>query len=318
MLRFIDLFAGVGGFHLAMKQAFPLSECVYACEWDMYARTTYLANFGDCLEKAGALFDTDLTKVDPCSIPDHDILLAGFPCQPFSIAGPQQGFKHPTQGTLFFNLLQIIKSKKPPVLLLENVKNLITHDKGNTFKVVLDSLTEAGYQVSYKVLSGLHGGIPQNRERVVIVGFLTANKFDFPSDMPELTPLFGEHMIKSVAEDRFYIKDTGSASSETMLKGVNQPEIVYQMRRSYVRANKSGLCPTLTANMGTGGNNVPLVLDSKGVRKLTPRECFNLNGFPEVFILPSELSDSRLYKQAGNSIIVPTFSRVLSNIFSDI
>ena len=313
-LKFIDLFAGVGGFHAAFHQ---FADCVMACEWDKNARITYLANWEKSLEKNNATFFSDITKIDYSLIPDFDIMCAGFPCQPFSIAGEKLGFSHATQGTLFFNLLQIAKIKKPKVLFLENVKNLVTHDKGQTFKTIISSLEELGYFVHYKVLNSLtHANIPQNRERIFIVAFLNKSHFDnfiFPQSVP-LTLTISNILEKKKVRNDFYQTNRESKAVNEMLVHIKKKNTIYQYRRFYLRENKNNICPTLTANMGTGGHNVPLILDNFGVRKLTPRECFNFQGFPENFILPSSLANSHLYKQAGNSITVPLVHRIAQQI----
>ena len=312
--KFIDLFAGVGGFHFAFDGK---AECVFASEWDKNARMTYEANWGEDLKKNEAIFAGDITAVDYKNIPDFDIMCGGFPCQPFSIAGKQLGFEHATQGTLFFNLLELIKIKKPRVVFLENVKNLGSHDKGNTFKVILGSLEEAGYKIHHEILNGkTHGNVPQNRERIFIVAFkedLDFNKFSFPSKIP-LTTTLVDCLEKGQVDKKFYQTNTDSPSVQKMLEGVIKKDTIYQYRRYYMRENKGGVCPTLTANMGTGGHNVPLILDNFGVRKLTPRECFNLQGFPSSFILPEKLGNSALYKQAGNSVVVPVVRRIAEEI----
>lgn len=316
-MKFIDLFAGVGGFHFAMKD---LAECVLASEWDKYARMTYEANWGEDLKRNNIEFVGDITKVDYNTIPDFDILCGGFPCQPFSIAGKQLGFTHETQGTLFFNIIEIIKTKQPRVIFLENVKNLVSHDKGNTFKVILGALEEIGYKVKFEILNGkTHGNVPQNRERVFIVGFKEQSdydKFSFPTPIP-LTNTIANYLDYSKADEKFYQTNTSSSSVEKMLEGVIKKDTIYQYRRYYMRENKGNSCPTLTANMGTGGHNVPLILDDYGVRKLTPRECFNFQGFPPEFVIP-QIGNSHLYKQAGNSVVMPVVRRIAEQIIKAI
>lgn len=316
--RFIDLFAGVGGFHFALN---GLAHCVFASEWDKNARISYEANWGEELKKNGAAFAGDITSVDYKTIPDFDILCGGFPCQPFSIAGKQLGFTHETQGTLFFNIIEIIKIKNPRIVFLENVKNLASHDNGNTFKVILGSLEEQGYKVQHKILNGTtHGNVPQNRERIFIVAFKNEGdytKFSFPDPIP-LTTTIADCLEPGKVADKFYQTNKDSPSVQKMLEGVIKKNTIYQYRRYYMRENKGGVCPTLTANMGTGGHNVPLILDNFGVRKLTPRECFNFQGYPSTFVLSENLGNSSLYKQAGNSIVVPVVRRIAENIIKAI
>ena len=313
---FIDLFSGLGGFHLALA---PHADCVFAAEWDDAARKTYAMNFGVEMLERGASFARDITKVDVDDIPEHTVLCAGFPCQPFSIAGAQKGFDHATQGTLFFDIIRIIRSRRPRVVFLENVRNLASHDKGNTFKVILDSLAKEGYHTKHAILNGTtHGNVPQNRDRIFIVSFADredCENFEFPDPVP-LTKSVADIIKPDERQDEhLYQKNRESPSVRKMLDGVTNFGSIYQYRRFYIRENKSGICPTLTANMGAGGHNVPLVLDRFGVRKLSPRECFSLQGFPEDYKLP-EISSSHLYKQAGNSVVVPVVSRIADSIFA--
>lgn len=313
-LKFIDLFAGVGGFHFAFKNK---AECVFAAEWDQKARQTYLANHGEELKENRATFAEDITSVDVNDIPDHDILCAGFPCQPFSLAGNQAGFKHATQGTLFFNIIKIIEAKQPRVVFLENVKNLRSHDKGNTYNVILKALEEQGYHVADMILNATtHGNVPQNRERIFIVAFKSDDqysKFRFPDAIP-LTRSAIDCLESGKVADRFYQTNMESPSVQKMHLGMTNPWTIYQYRRYYMRENKKGFCPTLTANMGTGGHNVPLVMDDHGIRKLTPRECFNFQGFPDDFVMVDGMAVSHLYKQAGNSVPLPVVERIADNI----
>ena len=311
--KFIDLFAGVGGFHFALKDK---AKCVFAAEWDSKARQTYLANHGKDLEANNATFASDITEVDYATIPDLDILCAGFPCQPFSLAGKREGFKHDTQGTLFFNIIEIIEAKRPSAIFLENVKNLRSHDKGNTFKVVIKALEEQGYLVHHNVLNALtHGNLPQNRERIFIVAFNSEaafSRFQFPDAIP-LTSTIKDCLQLEGVDDYFYQTNMDSESVKRMHRDIVKPWTMYQYRRHYVRENMKNVCPTLTANMGTGGHNVPLLMDDKGIRKLTPRECFNFQGFPEDLIIP-DIANGHQYKQAGNSVPLPVVSRIADNI----
>lgn len=305
----IDLFAGVGGIRLGFEQAGDV-ETVFSSEIDPFACATYKENFQD-----DAL--CDITKVKPKNIPDFDILGAGFPCQAFSLAGKRLGFED-TRGTLFFDVARIIKEKKPKVVFLENVKGLVGHDNGNTFKVILETLDELGYDVHYQVLNTyVHGNVPQNRERIYIVGFrkdLKVSNFKFPQPI-KLTNKFSSFIPRNKKQDKKYYYTERFGIYEQIKEGVVSKETAYQWRRVYVRSNKNNVCPTLTANMGTGGHNVPLIKDNYGIRKLTPRECFNLQGFPQDYKFPSKISDARLYKQAGNSVSVCVIFRIAEEIF---
>ena len=304
--RAIDLFAGIGGIRLGFANAFKENiEFVFSSEIDKYAQQTYKANFdGDV---AG-----DITKIDEKDIPSHDILLAGFPCQAFSIAGKRLGFED-TRGTLFFEVARIIKYHKPKILFLENVKGFVNHDNGNTFRVVKETLEEMGYKVFTKVLNAKNFGVPQNRERIYIVGFLDDIEFEFPEALCTEVSIKSK-LQKDVLEKYYY---NGKPLFERIKDDVVNENSIYQWRRQYVRENKSGVCPTLTANMGTGGHNVPIVRDKKGIRKLTPRECANFQGFPDTFILPN-LVDSQLYKQCGNSVVVEVINKIAEKILKRI
>lgn len=311
MLKVISLFSGVGGIDLPFEK--KKCEIVFANDFDMNATVTYNENF-----KTKATLG-DITKFDIDNIPDGNILIGGFPCQPFSIAGYRKGFED-TRGTLFFNVASILKEKKPEVIMLENVKNLVSHDNGNTFHVILNTLKELGYHVKHAVLNASeYGNMPQNRERIYIVGFLNETyykNFVFPDPIPLTKTLYDVIDFNSKVDDKYYYTKEKYPKIMEEFSKVNLLEgRVYQRRRIYVRENKSGLVPCLTANMGTGGHNVPLVFTKYGLRKLTPKECFNIQGFPKDYKLP-KLSDTHLYKQAGNSVCVGVIERIVENIFN--
>ena len=308
---FIDLFAGIGGFRIAMQNVG--GECVYTSEWDANAKKTYQSNFG---EVPFGDITKDYTK---SFVPDNfDVMCAGFPCQAFSIAGYRKGF-HDTRGTLFFDLEKIIEAKRPKVVFLENVKNLVSHDKGNTFKIILEILEEKlGYKAYTRVLnSATHANIPQNRERIFIVAFdknqvKNHGDFRFPEAIP-LTKNIHDILEKGKQADIFYYKKDHQYYPE-LEKTMTSKDTIYQWRRVYVRENKSNLCPTLTANMGSGGHNVPLILDDYGIRKLTPKECFAFQGYPmEKYVLPN-ISNGKLYMQAGNSVTTTLIERIAKQI----
>jgi len=306
-LRTLDLFAGVGGIRLAFETAG--FETVFANDNNKHCKKTYDLNF-----KGPKLLVKDIWEVNIEDLPEFDILLGGFPCQAFSIAGHRQGLEDErVGGNLFFRIAEILKYHQPKAILLENVKNLKGHDKGRTFQIIKDTLEKLGYHVKVEVLNSMtHGNIPQNRERIFIVGFLDENKaeiFDFPESI-HLTKSFRE-FVRGEADDKYYYNN--KPLYERIKNEINSEHTVYQWRRRYVRMNKKGVVPTLTANMGRGGHNVPLIKNSKGIRKLTPRECFILQGFPESFKLPN-ISDSELYHQAGNSVTVPVIQRIAENM----
>jgi DNA (cytosine-5)-methyltransferase 1 len=279
-MKFIDLFAGVGGIKIGFEKAG--FQCVFSNDFDEKAKITFDLNFSEIFETEKQLVLGDIQKIPASRIPDFDILCGGFPCQPFSIAGYKQGFKDKKdRGNLFFDIVRILKAKRPQAFLLENVKNLKTHDKGNTMNVILEKLeNELGYFVKVKVLNTMeYGNIPQNRERVYIVGFLSKkayDKFSFPEKI-KLTKTIYDCLEKKEVDDKYYYNN--KPLYEILKKEVKKRDTVYQWRRKYVRENRNNVCPTLTANMGMGGHNVPLVLNGRGIRKLTPRECANFQGF---------------------------------------
>ncbi len=299
----IDLFAGVGGIRLGFENAG--FKTVFANDFEQQCKETYDLNFKD-----SKLVVEDIRKIGIDDLPKFDFLLGGFPCQAFSIAGYRKGFDDEKgRGNLFFDIARIIEARKPEGFLLENVKNLKSHDEGRTFKIILKALEDLGYHVKSKVLNSMeYGNIPQNRERIYIVGFKNkdySEKFEFPTPI-KLTKKITDLLEKNVAEKYYY---NGKPLYEKLKDIIKEEGKVYQWRRQYVRENKSGVCPTLTANMGTGGHNVPIIKDKKGIRKLTPLECARIQGFPENYILP-KLADSALYKQMGNSVSVPVIENV--------
>ncbi len=301
------LFAGVGGIELGFKQA-GFSP-VLANEIDKHAGVTYSLNH------AHPLILRDIHDLETREIPRIDLLTGGFPCQAFSVAGYRRGFKDP-RGNVFWEIVRILDEKKPSVVFLENVKNLTGHDGGKTFQIVIEALETLGYHVTSKVMNAAqYSRVPQNRERIYIVGFLKKkdfSNFEFPRELKAPLDLAQFIDFDSKVDENFYYRD--KYMSKELERSITSQDTVYQWRRHYVRENKSGLCPTLTANMGTGGHNVPLVLTRYGIRKLTPRECFNLMGFPKSFKLPTDLANSQLYKQAGNAVVVPVIKRIASQI----
>jgi len=306
-IKTIDLFAGVGGIRLGFETAG--FETVFANDFEKACKNTYDLNFKKC-----KLTVEDIKKIGLKDIPDFDFLLAGFPCQSFSIAGHRKGFEDEERGDLFFEIVKIIKEKRPEGFLLENVKNLRGHDGGKTFKTIIDTLENIGYKTTHKVMNTIeYGNIPQNRERIYIIGFKNPEcreKFNFP-DKIELKKTIND-MLENNPDEKYYYN--GKPLYEKIKDSVTEKGKIYQWRRKYVRENKKGVCPTLTANMGMGGHNVPIIKDKKGIRKLTPLECFRLQGFPESYKLPNDLSDSALYKQAGNSVSVTVIKSIAKQI----
>ena len=324
---FIDLFAGIGGIRTAFEQ--QGGRCVFTSEWDPYARKTYAANFHDGPDH---VFASDITQVHEDDVPDHDVLLAGFPCQPFSIAGVSKknalgrphGFADKTQGTLFFDVARIIEKKKPRAFLLENVKNLVSHDKGRTFSTIIDVLTnELGYQVFHKVINGKHF-VPQHRERIIIVGFRDPVDFSWgdldlpafedapkmgsilhredgsePADFPSITGPKGKVLDKYILSDKLwdYLQNYAAKHRE---KGNGF---------GFGLVTAKDTARTLSARYYKDGSEILISRGAKkNPRRLTPRECARLMGFGDDFRSP--VSDTRAYKQFGNSVVVPVIAEV--------
>lgn len=314
MLKCASFFAGVGGIDIGFENA-KVFEVVYANEFDSYPVRTYELNSRikvDC---------RDIREVKSKEIPDFDVLLAGFPCQAFSVAGYRKGFDDEKgRGTLFFELIRIIKEKKPEIVFLENVKNLVGHDNGNTFSVIVSELKKENYHVKYAVLNAMeYGNIPQNRERIYIVAFKDVERyksFEFPLPVPLKKKLSDIIDFESIVDEKYYYTEGKYKGDiyERLVEAMDDENAIYQWRRRYVRKNKSGVVPTLTANQGEGGHNVCLIKTAYGIRKMTPHECFNTQGFPKKFKLPTDMSDSRLYKQAGNSVCVSVIQRIAEKI----
>lgn len=306
MLKVGSLFSGIGGICLGFQQAG--CEIVFANEFDKNACKTYRLNHPNV-----NLIEKDIKLIDASTLPDIDILVGGFPCQSYSLSGKKLGLKD-DRGQLFFDVVRILKEKKPKAFMLENVKNLLAVNAGEDFKTIKSELEALGYTVIYDVLSGdTHGNTPQGRERIFILGFLGQNcakSFIFPSKVP-LTTTLADIIKRDVkVADKYYYKS--GTQYYDMINNAIVNDNIYQMRRVYMRENKSGVCPTLTANMGCGGHNVPVIRDNFGIRKLTPRECLLLQGFPIDFKV--DLADVHIYKQAGNAVVVPLIKRIAESM----
>ena len=302
-------FAGVGGIEIGFRQAG--FDIVWSNEIDEKASKTFRKNHSNLL------ITDDIHNISSDSVPDTDIIVGGFPCQAFSVAGYRKGFED-ERGEVFFQLARIISQKLPRVIFIENVKNLVGHDNGNTYKVIRETLESYGYHLKTMVLNACeYGNIPQNRERIYIIGFLNEEDFD---NFKQISPINLTVKISDIVDynakvdDKFYYTEQNCSFYNLLKEGVTNKDTVYQWRRKYIRENKSNLCPTLTANMGTGGHNVPIVLTKYGIRKLTPKECFMFQGYPESFVLPDDVAQSHLYKQAGNSVVIPVIYRLASEI----
>ncbi len=303
---FIDLFAGIGGMRIAYETAG--GHCVYSNEWNKYSQQTYFANFGEQPEG-------DITKVDAASIPDHDILVAGFPCQPFSIAGVSKknslgratGFEDKTQGTLFFDICRILKEKRPKAFMLENVKNLCSHDRGNTFRVITEALDELDYAIFYSVLDG-QNYVPQHRERILIVGFDRKRYGDNIDFAFNLTPVEPKPVMKDILEKDVDDCYTLSDKLWSYLQNYAAKHKAAGNGFGYGIADPNGVARTLSARYYKDGSEILIAQEGKNPRRLTPRECARLQGFPDDFKIV--VSDTQAYKQFGNSVVVPLMSNV--------
>jgi len=313
-LKMIDLFSGTGAFSYSFEETGEV-ECVFANDMIETSKKIYNHNFKD-----HNFVLKDINEIDVKDIPSHDILTGGFPCQPFSIAGKQKGFKD-ERSNVFWKIMKIVDYHKPKFVILENVKNLTSHDNGNTFKIIKDELSKREYTIFFKVLNTSEiTGIPQNRERLYIVCIKSTElvlntKFKrFNLEFQKIKKMPISDILEPIENiDSKYYYTEKSSTWDLIKETVNKKNTIYQYRRVYVRENKSSECPTLTANMGTGGHNVPLILDDKGIRKLTPRECFNFQGFPKNYKLPS-MSDSSLYKLAGNAVSIPVVKLIANRL----
>jgi DNA (cytosine-5)-methyltransferase 1 len=320
-LKMVDLFSGTGAFTFAFESTGAV-DVVFSNDMVVHSKTIYDKNFNSSsgLPRPhggvrGGLLLQNLNDINIATdIPPHDILTGGFPCQPFSIAGLREGFQD-ERSNVFWKILAIIEFHKPRCIVLENVKNLLAHDNKKTFQTIKNALEENGYYIRYKVLNTADiTGIPQHRERIYIVGLKSKSVFDkFNLDFPKLEKKNVAEFFENNIPERYYYTDK-SSTWEIVKKEIVKKNTIYQYRRVYVRENKSSECPTLTANMGSGGHNVPLILDDKGVRKLTPRECFNFQGFPSSYKLPSSIADSHLYKLAGNAVSVPVVKLIADRL----
>lgn len=310
--KFIDLFAGIGGMRIAFER--QGGDCVYSNEWNKYCQQSYFANFGEQP-------DGDITKIDARIIPDHDILVAGFPCQPFSIAGVSKkqslgratGFEDKTQGTLFFDVCRIIKAKRPKAFMLENVKNLKSHDKGRTFQVITESLDELDYEVYYAVLDG-QNYVPQHRERILIVGF---DRKRYGTDIGfkfDITPVDPKPVMRDILEPVLDDRYTLSDKLWTYLQNYAEKHRAAGNGFGYGLADPDGVARTLSARYYKDGSEILIAQEGKNPRRLTPRECARLQGFPDSFKIV--VSDTQAYKQFGNSVVVPLMTDVAGLIVS--
>lgn len=302
---FIDLFAGIGGFRLAATSLG--GECLFSSEWNRFSQQTYLANFGD-------IPFGDIRDIDEHTIPNHDILLAGFPCQPFSIAGVTKynalggahGFQHPTQGTLFFDIVKILQVKRPKAFILENVKNLQSHDKGKTFRVIQETITtELGYHLYYKIMNASNF-VPQNRQRIFLVGFREPLRFTFP------TPPSPSLRFRDILDSEVDPKYTLTNHLWQYLQNYAEKHRSKGNGFGYGLTDLDGIARTLSARYYKDGSEILIPQEGKNPRRLTPRECARLMGFPDNFIIP--VSDNQAYRQFGNAVVPPVVRTILEQV----
>ena len=309
MNRVCSLFSGIGGIDLGFVQAG--FKIVWANEFNKEAAMTYRHNFQD-----GCLVEKNIKRVKPESIHDFDILVAGFPCQPFSSAGMQKGFSD-TRGTLFFDIVRIVSVKKPQVVFLENVANLLGHDEGKTFLTVYNELAPLGYTLKYCVMDAAdYGNVPQHRSRIFIVGFLDndkCEKFKFPSEIPRTVKL-NDILDRSVTHDSSYYFSEGDKYYELLKRIVVDKKAIYKFFDSVDDYKAYYICPTLLASMGKFPDTIPVLLDDYGIRRITPYECLALQGFPKGYRFP-KIPMHQAYKQCGNTVCVPVIRRIAERIY---
>ncbi|RCW38849.1 DNA (cytosine-5-)-methyltransferase [Marinilabilia salmonicolor] len=307
--KFIDLFAGIGGLRLAYQK--EGGKCVFSSEYNKFAKVTYEANFGE-------VPFGDITKIDEKQIPDHDVLLAGFPCQPFSIAGVskkkslgrQHGFLDETQGTLFFDIARIIKEKRPRAFMLENVKNLVSHDKGRTFEVIYNALDELNYTIHFRVLDGKYF-VPQHRERIVIVGF-DRNVFEGKDDFQFPALPDPDKKIRDILDEEIEAKYTLSDKLWNYLQGYAAKHKAKGNGFGFGLTNLDGISRTMSARYYKDGAEILIPQEDVNPRRLTPRECARLQGFPDDYRIP--VSDNQAYRQFGNSVVMPLMNAVAKEV----
>lgn len=309
-MRILDLCAGTGAFTHIFHKYGDRFRTIMANDFAKESEQIYKLNHPDI-----PFILEDIHKVD--DIPEHDIMIAGFSCQPFSICGYRKGFED-ERSNVFWKIIQIMADKRPQIVIFENVKNLITHDSGNTFTRIKQSIEEHNYHIKYVLLdTAIHTKIPQHRERVYILCFQNKDLADrINLNFEPVRTRKIKRYLEDDIDDTYYYNERFK-SFNTIQEGVLNENTLYQFRRHYIRENKSNLCPTLTANMGGGGHNVPLLKDDKGIRKLTPRECFNLQGFPRDYLLP-DIADSKLYKLAGNAVSPPIVKLIVDRLIQAI
>ena len=303
-MNVVSLFSGIGGIDLAFQQAgFHIA---WANEKDSAACKTYRTNFPDSI-----LVEDDIRQIDATTIPECDVLIAGFPCQPFSTAGFQKGFRDP-RGNLFFEIVRVISEKHPKIVFLENVENIIEHDNQKTFLRIFSELAECGYDVKYRVLQPYEfAGIPQRRKRIFIIAFSSldlCDRFSFPAKCEKKT-IISDLIDSSQKQKSFYYYDASYENYNELLAKVKKGKI-YAIKNDGTVYCSGNICPTLIAGMGKFPERIPVVMDNYGIRKLTIRECLRFQGFPDTYQMAKAISIEEAYKQIGNSVCVPVVKRI--------
>lgn len=314
MFTIVEFCAGIGAFTKGFEKNNKF-KTIYATDFNKDCKTIF-----DINNKNVKMILEDIHKLDYKTIPKMDIITCGFPCQPYSIAGLRKGFDD-ERSNVFWKLCEIINYHQPRVFVLENVKNIINHDNKKTFNIILNKLKELNYFITYKVINTCKvSSIPHNRERVFIIGFKNEKEyslFKFPENIPDYKSNSIKSFLNKNIPEKYYYSSRYKIW-DIVHKNVTKKYIIYQIRRNIIRENKSNVCPTLTSNMGKGGHNVPIIKDEIGIRKLTPRECFNLQGFDDNYILPTDLNDNKIYSLIGNSVSIPVIILISESIYDSL
>ena len=299
-MRVVSLFSGIGGIDLAFREAGH--TIVWANDYDKYACMTYRLNFPEV-----PLVEADIHDVDKTTIPDCDIIASGFPCQPFSICGKQKGFDDKS-GDAFFEICKVIDAKSPAIVFLENVANLTEHNRGKTFNTIHNELVSRGYYIRYLIADACDYGVPQHRTRTYLFAFkdkAQCDRYSFPEKIP-LTKRFTDLIDPTVKAENHYYYQPGTPKYEKLEAAITDSAQIYRFADWGIQGGKDGIAFTLKANMGTYYDRVPIIKDNFGIRRITPKECLSLQGFPNSFAFDETVPEREKYKQTGNTVVVPT------------
>lgn len=308
MMRVVSLFCGIGGIDLAFEQAG--NSIVWANDNDKFACESYRYNFPHVNLK-----QDDIRSVDKNTIPDCDIVTAGFPCQPFSVCGKRQGFDDP-RGDLFYEICKVLDAKQPQIVFLENVANLTEHNKGKTFNTIHNELSQRGYYIRYLIADACDYGVPQHRTRTYILAFkdkVTCDRYSFPDKVPLKKHIVDIINTSNRVDDKYYYQP-GTGKYRKLFEFINDDKQLYRFSDWDIQSSKEGISFTLKANMGTYYDRVPIIKDQYGIRRIMPEECLTLQGFPRGFKLPDTVPESEQYKQIGNSVVYSVISLLLSGM----